>query len=105
MDNVKVEIGDAVIDVAHQPAANAMSVSVVTAQGYVFDGYVYGRDDENEKWAEAIALRISEESGYDAEDKLTLRLALTTAFLECPPAVKALIGTGIIEEGFFEEIG
>lgn len=57
------------------------------------------------KWANAIALRIADEwSGrYEfPEDSILLRRILTDMFVDNPDKYKQLIGTGIIEETYFE---
>ena len=58
-----------------------------------------------EEWAEVIAERISDKSPYDAADKKTLKMALTRALAKEPLAIIWLMGTGIIEADYFEEIG
>lgn len=55
-------------------------------------------------WAEAIASRIADESSYDYGDSAILEKALTVALSQCPDAVNILIGTGIIEESYFDEL-
>ena len=61
-----------------------------------------------EQWAEAIALRISDEwEGNDpnnpdsAEDVELLRNTLEKALIACPELCIDLIGTTIIEESYF----
>lgn len=59
------------------------------------------------QWAEAIALRISDEwngkSSFPEDSKL-LKDVLTKALRAVPSECKRLIGTGIIEETYFEKI-
>lgn len=62
--------------------------------------------DNMDKWAEAIALRLADE--WDGarefpEDAETLRDVLETTLKSCPKECKKLIGTGIIEETYFED--
>ena len=59
-------------------------------------------------WAEAIATRISDEwSGREEwpEDAKLLQEVLTNVFMKCPEEMKKLVGTGIIEEGYFDAEG
>ena len=59
----------------------------------------------NAQWAEAVALRISDEwNGNDdfPEDAKLLKRILTKLFKENPGECKKLIGTGIIEEDYFD---
>lgn len=56
-------------------------------------------------WADAIASRISDEwSGKKEfpEDAEKLRKVLKQLFSKSPEACKELIGTGIIEEDYFD---
>jgi hypothetical protein len=56
-------------------------------------------------WAAAIAARIVDEhSGLAVEDQEILEKALTIALNTSPAAVGLLIGTGIIEEDYFEDM-
>ncbi len=58
-------------------------------------------------WAEAIALRISDEwSGKSdfPEDAESLRNVLARLFIAHPLSMIELIGTGIIEEDYFEPL-
>jgi len=57
----------------------------------------------DKEWAEAIACRIADESAYDADDKAILERTLAEALEKTPEAMRRLIGTGIIEESYFEE--
>ena len=62
---------------------------------------------ENSKWAYAIAERIADE--WDGkkdfpEDAETLKSVLNGLFLKSPEACKKLIGTGIIEENYFDRL-
>lgn len=61
--------------------------------------------DNHENWAQAIALRITDELHTKEEfpeDVDMLRKILERLFSENEWAVKKLIGTGIIEEDYFE---
>lgn len=65
--------------------------------------------DKNErtKWAFAIAERLSDEwdgSRHFPEDALALRCFLEKALCENNKALKAFIGTGVIESNYFENI-
>lgn len=58
-------------------------------------------------WAEAIALRISDEwawKGDFLEDARLLQEILHKLFLAHPEECEKLIGTGIIEEDYFEPL-
>jgi hypothetical protein len=58
-------------------------------------------------WADAIALRISDEwvGGRDfPEDATLLHEILYQLFRKHPEECEKLIGTGIIEEGYFEPL-
>lgn len=64
-------------------------------------------DTDTKKWAKAIAARISDETDAAQnfpEDALLLEDVLTTLFSENPWAVQKLIGTGIIEDNYFERL-
>ncbi|HNQ18397.1 MAG TPA: hypothetical protein PL134_02945 [Smithellaceae bacterium] len=57
------------------------------------------------QWAEAIATRLSDEWDgklFFPEDAELLKEVLTTALKAVPGECKRLIGTGIIEESYFE---
>ncbi|MBI5374837.1 MAG: hypothetical protein HZA77_05350 [Candidatus Schekmanbacteria bacterium] len=59
------------------------------------------------KWTDAIAERISDEwSGKSEfpEDAELLKTILRDLFLKSPESCTQLIGTGIIEENYFENI-
>ncbi|KUG23313.1 hypothetical protein ASZ90_006883 [hydrocarbon metagenome] len=59
------------------------------------------------QWAEAIALRISDEwTGKSSfpEDSALLKEVLTKALRAVPTECKRLIGTGIIEESYFKAL-
>jgi len=59
------------------------------------------------QWAEAIALRISDEwSGKSdfPEDATLLKDVLTKGLKAVPSECQRLIGTGIIEETYFETL-
>jgi hypothetical protein len=61
----------------------------------------------NSKWAEAIAERISDEwSGKSdfPEDAMLLKSILKNFFQKSPDICERLIGTGIIEEDYFEPL-
>ena len=56
-------------------------------------------------WAEAIAIRISDEwVCSDEEDRDLLCAVLTRALKAVPTECKKLIGTTIIEEDYFESL-
>jgi hypothetical protein len=58
-----------------------------------------------EEWANATALRISDEWHSDCiEAKTLLNKSLTLAFINTPEALLPLIGTEIIEETYFESL-
>jgi hypothetical protein len=62
---------------------------------------------EQLRWAEAIAIRISDEwhgSQEFPEDAALLRTYLEKNLANDVEAIKSFIGTGIIEEDFFEKI-
>jgi hypothetical protein len=59
------------------------------------------------KWAEAIALRISDEwcgKSDFPEDAALLKDVLTKVLKAVPSECKRLIGTGIIERTYFEKL-
>jgi len=59
------------------------------------------------QWAEAIASRISDEWSEKSsfpEDSELLKDVLTEALSAVPSECKKLIGTGIIEESYFEKL-
>lgn len=68
----------------------------------------------NREWAEAIASRIADEwapeecIGYDAharqEDAEILEEVLVECLANSPDEMAKLIGTGIIEESYFEDL-
>ena len=61
----------------------------------------------NADWAKAISLRIVDEHSLKddfPEDTDLLRLVLEKLLLQNEWAVKKLIGTGIIEENYFEPL-
>ena len=61
----------------------------------------------NAQWADAIAKRIADEwSGRDdcPEDAELLESVLSDVFRRSPDACHRLIGTGIIEEGYFDPL-
>jgi len=64
-------------------------------------------DDTVDRWSKAIAGRLADEwdgkSGFP-EDADLLRDVLTRVFSACPNECRRLIGTGIIEESYFEPI-
>jgi len=58
-----------------------------------------------DKWAAAIAARVSDEWGGKSdfpEDAELLREVLTKALSAVPEECMRLVGTGIIEESYFE---
>ncbi|MGH8462407.1 MAG: hypothetical protein ACRESS_12430 [Stenotrophobium sp.] len=55
-------------------------------------------------WANAVALRISDEWSGTAQDKAILLDALAEAFKSAPHACARLIGTQVIEENYFESL-
>jgi len=60
-----------------------------------------------EEWAEAIAERVSDEwDGKSAfpEDAELLKEVLTKALCTVPEECMRLVGTGIIEESYFDPI-
>ncbi|TAL17015.1 hypothetical protein EPN96_07510 [bacterium] len=62
----------------------------------------------NSDWANAIALRLSDEwFGKEdfPEDAHVLRRILADLLTKSPMMCERLIGTGIIEEDYFEELG
>lgn len=63
--------------------------------------------NERTKWAFAIAERISDEwdgARHFPEDAAKLRDFLEKALCENIEALKALIGTGVIESDYFNDI-
>ncbi len=67
----------------------------------------YFNEHETHLWADAIALRIVDEmysKDEFEEDYKALQGILRTLFLQNPWAIKKLIGTGIIEENYFEPL-
>lgn len=59
------------------------------------------------EWAEAIATRITDELDIAQsfpEDVGVLKNVLSTLLLENPWAIQKLVGTGIIEENYFEPV-
>ena len=62
---------------------------------------------DTKKWAEAIAGRIADETDTAQnfpEDALLLKNVLSTLLAENPWAVQKLVGTGIIEDDYFEPV-
>ena len=60
------------------------------------------------EWADAIATRITDgwrRSDEDPEDVRLLESVLRNMLERCPDACRRLIGTGIIEEGYFDPLG
>lgn len=58
-----------------------------------------------EKWADATALRISDEWHSDSSDAKNILLeSLKLAFINTPEALQNLIGTEIIEETYFDSL-
>jgi hypothetical protein len=74
---------------------------VLTTNGREERAIVNGR--EWGEWADAIACRVADESGYEYEDKKALEKVLSKALRSCPDEGAALVGTSIIEEGYFDE--
>ncbi len=65
------------------------------------------REPTDADWADAIALRISDEGSGKSnfpEDAGVLRNVLALLFTAHPHFMTKLIGTGIIEEDYFESI-
>lgn len=63
-------------------------------------------EEERLRWAQAIALRISDEwDGSQAfpEAAALLRFYLEKTLTNDSEAIKSFIGTGIIEEDYFEK--
>lgn len=59
------------------------------------------------EWAEAIATRLSDEwdgKSEFLEDAELLKEVLTRALSAVPDECMRLVGTGIIEESYFEEL-
>lgn len=64
-------------------------------------------EEEQLRWAKAIALRISDEwdgSKDFPEATALLRIYLEKTLTDDSEAIKSFIGTGIIEEDYFEKI-
>ena len=59
---------------------------------------------ENKAWADAIAGSLCDElhMGLDATDLDRLQKVLSQALANSPAAMRQLIGTGVIEEEYFE---
>ena len=60
-----------------------------------------------ESWANAISNRIDDECSSLEDfsgDSIVLREALALAFKNSPPTMLTLIGTGIIEEDYFDPL-
>ncbi len=56
-------------------------------------------------WAKAIAIRIADEwHGDFVEDRVVLMHALEVGLSKSPASITSLIGTGIIEENYFEDL-
>ena len=65
------------------------------------------QDITNDMWADAIALQISDEWNLRTdfpEDAELLKQVLKELLSASPEHCEKLIGTGIIEENYFEEI-
>ena len=63
--------------------------------------------DEQNKWAAAIARRVSDEwvgATEFPDDAEMLRLYLEKSLRENPDSVEQFIGTGIIESDYFEDV-
>ena len=66
-----------------------------------------GSQPLNGDWAEAIATRIADEwsgKGDFPDDAERLRVVLMELFAASPESVAKLVGTGIIEEDYFEPL-
>lgn len=62
---------------------------------------------QSDKWAKAIAERLSDEwdgKAYFPEDAELLREVLTKALSAVPDECMRLVGSGIIEESYFEPL-
>ncbi len=59
-----------------------------------------------EDWADAIALRIADESAFDFSDgeRETVQKAIADSLVLNPSAIRQLIGTTIVEEDFFDDL-
>ncbi|MGH8752160.1 MAG: hypothetical protein ACREUV_10715 [Burkholderiales bacterium] len=67
----------------------------------IFDG------KSPQTWARVIALRISDEWSWKEdfpEDAELMRKVLQKCLAKCPREMGRLIGTGVIEEDYFEPI-
>ena len=65
------------------------------------------KNADTNKWAKAVAERIADEwdgAGEFPEDAKLLKAVLTKAFKKVPDELLKLIGTGIIEEDYFENL-
>jgi len=63
--------------------------------------------DRIQEWADAIAERISDEwaGKFDfPEDAQLLMIQLSSALAKCPEECMNVIGTGVIEESYFDPI-
>ena len=56
------------------------------------------------EWAKAIAERVSDEWDGKSEDAELLREVLSKALNTVPEECMRLVGTGIIEESYFERL-
>jgi len=76
--------------------------------GVIFYGRFLGNPNFgwDGKWAVAIATRIADESSFSENDDVYQLLVkvLTNVFTHCPDQAQLLVGTPIIEEGYFEDI-
>lgn len=61
---------------------------------------------ENKAWANAIATRICDElhMGLNLQDSVLLEKVLAESLANTPAEMRRLIGTGVIEEGYFESL-
>jgi hypothetical protein len=55
------------------------------------------------KWAKAIWVRLEDELPYDKEDNALVADAVERYIVEHPEKAFLFVGTGIIEEDYFEE--
>lgn len=64
-------------------------------------------DNTLDRWSKAVAERLADEwdgkAGFP-EDASLLRDVLTRVFSACPDEYRRLVGTGIIEESYFESV-